>query len=90
MNKIERVKELLIYDELNLTEIAYKLHYSSVAHLSNQFKKNNWFNSNILQAIERKEKVEFRKSVVFNSNNLYQLVFTKLFLQYSIFFHLPW
>lgn len=39
MHKIERVKELLIYDELNLTEISYKLHYSSVAHLSNQFKK---------------------------------------------------
>jgi YesN/AraC family two-component response regulator len=38
-NKIERVKELLVYDELNLTEIAYKMHYSSVAHLSNQFKK---------------------------------------------------
>ena len=38
-HKIERVKELLIYDELSLTEIAYKMHYSSVAHLSNQFKK---------------------------------------------------
>lgn len=38
-HKIERVKELLLYDELNLTEISYKLHYSSVAHLSNQFKK---------------------------------------------------
>jgi AraC-like DNA-binding protein len=38
-HKIERVKELLAYDELNLTEIAHKLHYSSVAHLSNQFKK---------------------------------------------------
>jgi len=38
-NKIERVKELLLYDELNLTEISYKLNYSSVAHLSNQFKK---------------------------------------------------
>lgn len=38
-HKIERVKELLVYDELSLTEIAYKLHYSSVAHLSNQFKK---------------------------------------------------
>ena len=38
-SKIEKVKELLVYDELNLTEIAYKLHYSSVAHLSNQFKK---------------------------------------------------
>jgi AraC-like DNA-binding protein len=37
--KIERVKELLIYDELSLSEIAYQLHYSSVAHLSGQFKK---------------------------------------------------
>ena len=39
IHKIEKVKELLLYDELNLTEISYKLHYSSVAHLSNQFKK---------------------------------------------------
>lgn len=38
-NKIEKVKELLVYDELSLTEIAWKLHFSSVSHLSNQFKK---------------------------------------------------
>lgn len=38
-HKIERTKELLFYGELNLTEIAFRLHYSSVAHLSNQFKK---------------------------------------------------
>lgn len=38
-HKIERVKELLVYDELNLTEIASIMHYSSVAHLSAQFKK---------------------------------------------------
>ncbi len=38
-HKIERVKELLIYNELTLSEIAWKLNYSSVAHLSNQFKK---------------------------------------------------
>ncbi len=38
-NKIERIKELIIYGELNMTEIAYKMNYSSVAHLSNQFKK---------------------------------------------------
>jgi AraC-like DNA-binding protein len=37
--KIERVKELLVYDELNLTEISYLMHYSSVSHLSAQFKK---------------------------------------------------
>ncbi|MEO6330044.1 MAG: PAS domain-containing protein, partial [Ginsengibacter sp.] len=39
VQKIESVKELMVNDELNLTEIAWKLHYSSVAHLSNQFKK---------------------------------------------------
>ncbi|WP_379992106.1 helix-turn-helix domain-containing protein [Dyadobacter subterraneus] len=38
-HKVERVKELLLYAELNLTEISYKLNYSSVAHLSSQFKK---------------------------------------------------
>jgi AraC-like DNA-binding protein len=38
-NKIEKVKELLLYDELSLKDIAYKLHYSSAAHLSTQFKK---------------------------------------------------
>jgi AraC-like DNA-binding protein len=38
-HKIERVKELLVYNELNLTEIAFQMHYSSVAHLSSQFKK---------------------------------------------------
>jgi len=38
-HKIERAKELLIYNQLTLTEIAEKLHYSNVAHLSNQFKK---------------------------------------------------
>ncbi len=39
IHKIEKVKELILYDELNLAEISYKLHYSSAAHLSNQFKK---------------------------------------------------
>lgn len=39
LHKIERVKELIIYDELNLTEIAWKMNYSSVAHLSRQFKQ---------------------------------------------------
>ena len=38
-HKIERIKELIIYDELNITEIAWKMNYTSVAHLSNQFKK---------------------------------------------------
>jgi len=39
IHKIEKVKELLLYDELNITEISHKLHYSSAAHLSSQFKK---------------------------------------------------
>lgn len=39
LHKIERVKELLLYEEFTLTEISYQLQYSSVAHLSNQFKK---------------------------------------------------
>jgi AraC-like DNA-binding protein len=38
-HKIERIKELIIYDELNITEIAHKMNYSSVSDLSNQFKK---------------------------------------------------
>ena len=39
LHKIEKVKELILYDQLSLSEIAYKLHYSSAAHMSNQFKK---------------------------------------------------
>ncbi len=39
MHKIERIKELIIYGEENITEIAWRMNYSSVAHLSNQFKK---------------------------------------------------
>ena len=39
IHKIERIKELIIYDELSISEIAWKMNYSSVAHLSNQFKK---------------------------------------------------
>ncbi|MBE0654292.1 MAG: helix-turn-helix transcriptional regulator [Bacteroidales bacterium] len=38
-HKIEKVKELIVYDQLNLNEIAHKMHYSSISHLSNQFKK---------------------------------------------------
>jgi AraC-like DNA-binding protein len=38
-HKVERIKELMIYDQLSITEIAWKMNYSSVAHLSNQFKK---------------------------------------------------
>ncbi|MHA7056295.1 helix-turn-helix domain-containing protein [Aquimarina sp. M1] len=56
IHKIERVKELLIYDELNLTEIAYKLHYSSVAHLSNQFKKITGLTPTFYKKLKEKRK----------------------------------
>jgi len=54
INKIERVKELLLYDELNLTEIAYKLHYSSVGHLSNQFKKVTGLSPSYFKKLKQK------------------------------------
>ena len=53
-HKIERVKELLLYDELNLTEISYKLHYSSVAHLSNQFKKITGLSPSYFKQLKQK------------------------------------
>lgn len=56
MNKIERVKELLLYDELNLSEISYKLHYSSVAHLSNQFKKVTGLSPTYFKQLKQKRK----------------------------------
>jgi AraC-like DNA-binding protein len=54
LHKIERVKELLLYDELNLTEIAYRLHYSSVGHLSNQFKKVTGLSPTFFKQLKRK------------------------------------
>ena len=53
-HKIERVKELLLYDELNLTEISYKLNYSSVAHLSNQFKKVTGLTPTYFKSLKQK------------------------------------
>ncbi|WP_228414537.1 helix-turn-helix domain-containing protein [Chryseobacterium sp. SNU WT5] len=54
LNKIERAKELLMYNELNLTEISYKLHYSSVAHLSNQFKKITGLTPTYFKGLKKK------------------------------------
>jgi AraC-like DNA-binding protein len=54
IHKIERVKELLLYNELNLTEIAYTLHYKGVSHLSKQFKKVTGFTPSFYK--ERNEK----------------------------------
>lgn len=56
IHKIERVKELLLYNELNLTEISYKLNYSSVAHLSNQFKKVTGLSPSFYKQLKQKRK----------------------------------
>jgi AraC-like DNA-binding protein len=55
-HKIERVKEFLFYDELTLTEISYKLNYSSVAHLSNQFKKVTGLTPTYYKQLKHKER----------------------------------
>lgn len=56
IHKIERAKELLLYDELNLTEISYRLNYSSVAHLSNQFKKITGLTPSHFKALKDKRR----------------------------------
>ena len=56
-HKIERVKELLLYDELNLTEISYKLNYSSVSHLSSQFKKITGLTPSYYKQLKRKRRI---------------------------------
>ena len=57
LHKIERAKEFIIYDELNLTEIAFKLHYSSVAHLSNQFKKVTGLTPSFFKSLKQKKRI---------------------------------
>jgi AraC-like DNA-binding protein len=56
LHKIERVKELILYDELNLTEIAWKMHYSSVAHLSRQFKQITGLTPTFFKALKVKRR----------------------------------
>jgi AraC-like DNA-binding protein len=60
-HKIERVKELLVYDELSLKEIAFKLHYSSVAHLSNQFKKITGLTPSHFKQLKHKRRISLEK-----------------------------
>lgn len=56
LHKIEKVKELLLYDEMSLTEIAIRLHYSSVGHLSNQFKKITGLTPTFYKQIKNKRR----------------------------------
>lgn len=55
-HKIERIKELMLYDELNITEIAWKMHYSSVAHLSSQFKKVTGFSPSHFKQLKKRNR----------------------------------
>lgn len=59
--KIEKVKELIIYDELSLSEIADRMHYSSVAHLSNQFKKMTGFTPSYFKSLKIKKRIQIDK-----------------------------
>jgi AraC-like DNA-binding protein len=54
LHKIERVKELLLYEQMNLTEISYLMQYSSVAHLSNQFKKVTGLSPSFYKMMKKK------------------------------------
>ncbi|MBC7627122.1 AraC family transcriptional regulator [Ferruginibacter sp.] len=56
LHKIERVKQLIIYDELSFTEIAWKLHYSSMAHLSYQFRKVTGLTPSLFRSMEDKRR----------------------------------
>lgn len=61
IHKIERVKELLIYDELSLTEISYRMQYSSVAHLSNQFRKITGLTPSFYKQLKNKRKANLEE-----------------------------
>lgn len=56
-HKIEKVKELIVYGEFTLTEIAWKMHYSSVAHLSNQFKKITGLSPSHFKKLKNKRRI---------------------------------
>lgn len=66
-HKVERIKELIIYDELNITEIAWKMNYSSVAHLSNQFKKITGLSPSHFRQLKNKRRSPIEE--VGNSHN---------------------
>jgi AraC-like DNA-binding protein len=69
-HKVERIKELIMYDELNITEIAYRMNYSSVAHLSNQFKKTTGLSPSHFKKL--KEKTRTPLDEVVSSNGIHK------------------
>jgi len=61
LHKVERVKELILYDELNMSEIANKMHYSSSAHLSNQFKKVTGLTPSYFKSLKHQRRITLDK-----------------------------
>jgi len=68
-HKVERIKELIIYDELSVTEIAWKMNYSSVAHLSNQFKKVTGLSPSHFKQLKEKRRIPIEEFGVLNNEN---------------------
>jgi len=69
-HKIERIKELIIYDELNITEIAWKMNYSSVAHLSNQFKKETGLTPSHFKQLKTKRRMPIENIGIYNPKSI--------------------
>ena len=70
-NKIERIKELMIYDELSISEIAWKMNYSSVAHLSNQFKDLTGLSPSQFKHLKKKKRIPIEE--LGKPNTIHQL-----------------
>ncbi|MFD2036777.1 helix-turn-helix domain-containing protein [Belliella marina] len=56
IHKVERIKELIIYDELNLTEISYLMHYNSISHLSKQFKQVTGLTPTFFKSLTKRQR----------------------------------
>jgi AraC-like DNA-binding protein len=68
-HKVERIKEMIIYDELSITDIAWKMNYSSVAHLSNQFKKVTGLSPSHFKVLKDKRRMPIEELDSLNNEN---------------------